>query len=850
MNISEADYSNSTIGLKPSVSTFLVRMSSLRIYYGIAEKNVDITATVMKQYVIDDHILIPSDDNVRSRLFGDPLFGTKKVVFVSGLSDTLQRFDDTVDICINTETNEIVTDRSIIRKYKYKVFTDTKERLQAIQGSLTLDFGSFQDEYPEQCMAVQFLKGDETVLEIGGNIGRNSLVIASILHDASNLVTLECSAQSASQLRHNRDLNGFTFHVEQAALSDTKLMQKGWNTVPYDASLGGYTEVPTIAYGELLKKYKLQFDTLVLDCEGAFYTILKQFPEILNTVQMIIVENDYRDKEQKFFVDTKLREQGFTRTYVEVGSAEAFSLQMPCANEFYEVWQRITKIVEKPLKNNFMVKYPFVYVFRYDAYSDIDAFFIENQEKLDCAVTILSEPSPLLHMFDSNYQVLVTYGPNGFSEYNADVVSNIADRMRFRWVHMDSITDPAVFSIAVTNCYINHAITLNRKETRPVFSIFTTCYNSYNKIIRAYNSVKKQTFVDWEWIILDDSPDDSHFAFLKKQFAKDPRVRLYKRSENSGNIGNVKNEAASLCRGNYVLEFDHDDEILPDTLSDAVRAFEKHPDVGFIYMDATNLYENGKNFNYGDFICLGYGGYYCQKYNGRWIYVYVTPNINNVTLSHHVCYPNHPRIWRRDILYQLGNYSEFLPICDDFEILLRTVLHTKILKIPKLGYIQYMNDGDSNFSLIRNKEINRISPGYLIRMFYNAYKIPDFMKAADAYDDERYMHHGKQIWLRDDFVPKYCNTAVQYDYDRQYCIVGVTSLYKHIDQIREAYKSDRNDFFVIDSSAGSIDALWTILDTNQFGRMKCYFLKDTTTDQLIKYFKYLIQTCEEVIMLA
>ena len=39
----------------------------------------------------------------------------------------------------------------------------------------------------------------------------------------------------------------------------------------------------------------------------------------------------------------------------------------------------------------------------------------------------------------------------------------------------------------------------------------------------------------------------------------DSRVRLYRRSENNGNIGNVKNEAISLCRGKYILEFDHDD---------------------------------------------------------------------------------------------------------------------------------------------------------------------------------------------------------------------------------------------------------------------------------------------------
>jgi FkbM family methyltransferase len=298
--------------------------------------------------------VIPAKDHCRAQLFGDPLFGSKKFIFVSGISNTLQQYDDATDLCIDTKTNTIVTDKNIIRKYKYKVFTDGKERLSALHEYLKLDFGTFEEEYPEQVMASQFLKGDEKVLEIGGNIGRNSLIIASILNDSSNLVTLECSEDSARKLRHNRDRNGFKFHVETAALSDKKLMQRGWNTVPYDASLTGYTEVKTITYSALMEKYKINFDTLILDCEGSFYTILNEFPEILNNVNTIMIENDYRQKEQKSFVDNTLTNADFKRTYVEVGSEEAFNLNMPCATDFYEVWQRSNQIVEKPLKNYFM----------------------------------------------------------------------------------------------------------------------------------------------------------------------------------------------------------------------------------------------------------------------------------------------------------------------------------------------------------------------------------------------------------------------------------------------------------------------------------------------------------------
>ena len=124
--------------------------------------------------------------------------------------------------------------------------------------------------------------------------------------------------------------------------------------------------------------------------------------------------------------------------------------------------------------------------------------------------------------------------------------------------------------------------------------------------------MKLQTMGDWEWVMLDDSPDDKHFDFLRGIASKDKRIRLYKRDCNSGNIGNVKNEVVSLCRGRYVLELDHDDIILPDVLQDACREFDDDEGVGFVYMDFINVYEDWSNFRYGDCICKGYGGYVKQ----------------------------------------------------------------------------------------------------------------------------------------------------------------------------------------------------------------------------------------------
>ena len=489
------------------------------------------------------------------------------------------------------------------------------------------------------------------------------------------------------------------------------------------------------------------------------------------------------------------------------------------------------------------MKYPYIIFYRLAKFANIDNYFIENNEKLNCSIFFTSNNADLNKLFDSNYQLLITYGDNE-TEYIPNVMSIITERMRNRWIHYNELPLIDEFNRAVNYCFI-HNCTFQRENIRPIFSVFTSTYNSYHKIKRAYNSLIAQTLKDWEFVIMDDSPDDDHFNFLRNLMINDSRVRLYRRSENSGNIGNVKNEVISLCRGKYVLEFDHDDEILPFVLKDAADYFDKNEDVGFIYMDCISLYENGSNHFYGDFICKGYGSYYCQKYGDKWVYVYNTPNINNITLSHLVCCPNHPRIWRKTSLIEAGSYCELLPICDDYEIILRTAVTTKIAKIHKFGYIQYMNDNNNNFSLIRNSEINRIGPNFISPIFYDKFNIQEHMKKLDAYEDEQYINNASKIWKREDaYEHKYCNEIVNLDYDKQYCLIGFDSLIMNMEKISKLYENPRNDFFIIENKF-EIELLQYILDIYGFSRFKCYTLIDETPEVLTKFFMLQYKSCSD-----
>lgn len=488
------------------------------------------------------------------------------------------------------------------------------------------------------------------------------------------------------------------------------------------------------------------------------------------------------------------------------------------------------------------MKYPFILVYRLEKYSDIDKILIANSESLDCTIHFISKIEKIKYLFDPNYHLLITFGnSNDYDSIFKD--NNLPSRFKNRWYNFSVIPSIDYFNKIINDLYISNCV--NREEYRPIFSIFTTTYNSYDKILRAYKSLKNQRLTDWEWVILDDSPNDEHFNFLKDLFINDKQVRLYKRATNSGNIGNVKNEAVSLCRGSYVLELDHDDEVLPDCLYDAEKVFDDDSSVGFIYMDFINIYENGSNFRYGDHICFGYGGYYCQKINGIWRYVYITPNINNITLSYLICCPNHPRIWRRDVLNKIGNYCEFLPICDDYEVLLKTALNTKIVKIPKVAYVQYMNENNNNFSLIRNREINRIGPKFISPVYYEYFNINERMKQLNAYEDEIYKQENQPLWIRETgYEHKYCNMVINNDYKKQYCIIGIDSLIYNMEKIKELYNDTTNDFIILENKC-SVEYLQNKVDYYNFDRMKTYSFINLSEKHLINYFMLMYKNLDE-----
>ena len=301
------------------------------IKYGNSEHTIDITEICNNQLRRENLVYIPASDHMRSSYFTDPLPNVLKSVFIVHDDMSVTEYDHTKTMYISTKLNKVLdisTDEFDNLSPDEKVFV--------IHTTFKLYNGSFIHEYPEQRMAVTYLTGNEKVLEIGANIGRNSMVISYMLSRKNNtdLVVLETDTDIIPSLLQNKLMNHLSFQIENSALSNRNLIQKGWDTIVSDTVLEGYKKVNTIRFDELIKKYSIQFDTLVLDCEGAFYYILQDMPEILENINLIIMENDYHNLSHKEYVDSVLLSKNYYVDYREPGGWG------PCQPCFYEVWKK------------------------------------------------------------------------------------------------------------------------------------------------------------------------------------------------------------------------------------------------------------------------------------------------------------------------------------------------------------------------------------------------------------------------------------------------------------------------------------------------------------------------------
>ncbi|MFZ0693430.1 MAG: glycosyltransferase family A protein, partial [Alphaproteobacteria bacterium] len=113
----------------------------------------------------------------------------------------------------------------------------------------------------------------------------------------------------------------------------------------------------------------------------------------------------------------------------------------------------------------------------------------------------------------------------------------------------------------------------------PTVSVILPCYNAHRYLTRALDSVRAQTFRDFEIIVIDDGSTDPGTVAYLNQLPSD--IRLV-RQENRGLPG-ARNTGFHEARGKYVLPLDCDDWLEPTFIEKTLVALEAAPERAFAF---------------------------------------------------------------------------------------------------------------------------------------------------------------------------------------------------------------------------------------------------------------------------
>lgn len=360
------------------------------------------------------------------------------------------------------------------------------------------------------------------------------------------------------------------------------------------------------------------------------------------------------------------------------------------------------KTIAVKLFNVTSVKLPVIGILAHDDFNLVHPLWAGDEEKrLDCHC----------YSSDSNLErVLIKDKPH--------VILTIGDRSSFtnlikapfdirkRWLHYDTLPDLTQLGIDAYNRYLTNMFDDRGEDDHPLVTVFTAAYRTGENIARPFLSLRKQIYTNWEWIIVDDSDDNGKtFKKISDLANEDHRIQAFKPWEHSGIIGKIKNWACSLGKGQILVELDHDDELTDYALDYVVKGFKQFPEAGFLYTDCAEIFEDGTNFAYREGWAFGYGSYTDVEYKGKLYKSGSAGNINAKTIRHIISAPNHIRAWRKGFYESIGGHNKELHVADDYDIVVRTFLKTRMVRVPKLCYIQYIRDNTAQ--RVRNEDIQR-----------------------------------------------------------------------------------------------------------------------------------------------
>ena len=242
----------------------------------------------------------------------------------------------------------------------------------------------------------------------------------------------------------------------------------------------------------------------------------------------------------------------------------------------------------------------------------------------------------------------------------------------------------------------------------PRVSVLMATWNRANMISRTIESVRAQSFENWELIIADDGSTDNTPQIIKGWTDKDARI-VYVRSGVNQGISKNYNQGLRLARGEYVAMIDDDDPWCDkNKLQKQIDFLDKNP----------------------EYVGCG-GGVIVVDSSGRELYRYFKPESDKEIRKYMLFsnpMANSTTVFRRKVGEKIGWYDETMRYSGDRDFWLKMGLKGKLYNFPQ--YFSYYTMSGENASITKIRPHLKASlmimrrykkdyPNYYIALVFN-----------------------------------------------------------------------------------------------------------------------------------
>jgi glycosyltransferase involved in cell wall biosynthesis len=223
----------------------------------------------------------------------------------------------------------------------------------------------------------------------------------------------------------------------------------------------------------------------------------------------------------------------------------------------------------------------------------------------------------------------------------------------------------------------------------PKVTVLMSVYNGEKYLREAIDSILNQTFMDFEFLIINDGSTDSTVEIL--QSYDDPRIKIINNVENIG-LTKSLNKGLRIARGTYIARMDCDDISLPERLEKQINYLNAHPEVGVLGT-----------------------AYRLIDANGHDLEIMRMP-INDLQIRWTSLFDNpfaHPTVMIRKnfMIKNKLNYDEAFLLSEDYDLWTRMLNYTRGMNLsePLIQYRVHANTVTSKYREVQLKNRNIVA---------------------------------------------------------------------------------------------------------------------------------------------